>query len=432
MATTQTKLTAQEVRKIAAGEKRTDTDGLQIGRNKSGSLYFVYRYSLKGKRFEISCGGKDTTLAEARAQRDEFKRLVRKGVNPKQKRALVTNTLQTESEGGVTFGAVFEEYWSQVKHAEIGSEKDQRNWRNSVYIHFADLLPLPIADIKAAMIAEAMASNWLEINETLDRARQKAHQAFDYAVAREYVAADRRNPFDKDLVEKLLPSYEGIVTHHPAMEWPLIPQFYQNLSEAMAIGTAGPPVAVLAAEFAMLSVLRYQNVAGLRWEWISEAERYIAIPRALTKMGKNSKHYFLVPLTDPMIEVLNKARKLAQHTHANKPWAEAAMALVFPQEFQQEKTRLAGKPYGGISGNKIIAVIDACHPDGEHATTHGFRTSFKEWATEAGGVSDLVSERCLDHVDDDKTRAAYLRSDLYGLREEAMQKWADFITKAAD
>ena len=95
-----------------------------------------------------------------------------------------------------------------------------------------------------------------------------------------------REQIYKDLVEKILPSYEGIVTHHPAMEWPLIPQFYQNLGEAIVVGTAGPPVAVLAAEFAMLSVLRYQNVAGLRWEWINEAERYIAIPRALTKMRK--------------------------------------------------------------------------------------------------------------------------------------------------
>jgi integrase len=40
---------------------------------------------------------------------------------------------------------------------------------------------------------------------------------------------------------------------------------------------------------------------------------------------------------------------------------------------------------------------------------------------------DLLSEQALAHIDRDKVRAAYQRSDMLERRRELMQSWADFV-----
>ncbi len=68
------------------------------------------------------------------------------------------------------------------------------------------------------------------------------------------------------------------------------------------------------------------------------------------------------------------------------------------------------------------AVSDA---PGRVATAHGFRSSFRDWASEYGYSRDLA-ERALAHAVEDDTEAAYHRTDL-NLRRPMMQAWADFV-----
>lgn len=67
---------------------------------------------------------------------------------------------------------------------------------------------------------------------------------------------------------------------------------------------------------------------------------------------------------------------------------------------------------------------------GESATPHGFRSSFKEWSLTAGWP-DYLSERQLAHVDKDKVRAAYARSDLLEERRPMLEAWGQFISGSA-
>ena len=61
------------------------------------------------------------------------------------------------------------------------------------------------------------------------------------------------------------------------------------------------------------------------------------------------------------------------------------------------------------------------------AVTHGFRSSFKCWATQ-NDVAELPSEFALAHVEGSAAVAAYARDDLLEKRRPVMQAWADCIS----
>jgi integrase len=62
------------------------------------------------------------------------------------------------------------------------------------------------------------------------------------------------------------------------------------------------------------------------------------------------------------------------------------------------------------------------------ATVHGFRSTFKDWASERTSFPSEVSEMALAHAIGDKTEAAYRRGELMTKRAALMQRWATFAT----
>ena len=65
-------------------------------------------------------------------------------------------------------------------------------------------------------------------------------------------------------------------------------------------------------------------------------------------------------------------------------------------------------------------------------TVHGFRSSFRDWVSEATSFGPEIAERALAHVVNEETVAAYSRSDLLERRREMMQRWADYLDKRRD
>ena len=63
-------------------------------------------------------------------------------------------------------------------------------------------------------------------------------------------------------------------------------------------------------------------------------------------------------------------------------------------------------------------------------TTHGWRTTFKQWASEREDSKEddyLLSELSLAHKVGDKTQQAYFRTTLYKKRQKQNQDWANFL-----
>jgi integrase len=64
-------------------------------------------------------------------------------------------------------------------------------------------------------------------------------------------------------------------------------------------------------------------------------------------------------------------------------------------------------------------------------TGHGFRSTFKDWASERTNFPGDVSEMALNHAIRNKTEAAYRRGDLFDKRRELMVEWEQFVTSGA-
>ena len=69
--------------------------------------------------------------------------------------------------------------------------------------------------------------------------------------------------------------------------------------------------------------------------------------------------------------------------------------------------------------------------DGERIVVHGFRSTFREWVGAVAQVPDWVAEAALAHVESDKTKRAYARSEVFEARVPLMQAWADYVLPAA-
>jgi hypothetical protein len=67
---------------------------------------------------------------------------------------------------------------------------------------------------------------------------------------------------------------------------------------------------------------------------------------------------------------------------------------------------------------------------GIKAVPHGFRSSFRDSASEQTNFPREVCEFALAHVISDKAEAAYARSDLFEKRRKLMNSWAQFLSAA--
>ena len=64
---------------------------------------------------------------------------------------------------------------------------------------------------------------------------------------------------------------------------------------------------------------------------------------------------------------------------------------------------------------------------GIDAVPHGFRSSFRDWASERTDHPREVVEAALAHTVRDQTEAAYARSDLFERRRHLMDDWAEYL-----
>ena len=112
-----------------------------------------------------------------------------------------------------------------------------------------------------------------------------------------------------------------------------------------------------------------------------------------------------IPLSPRCVEILTRAEALANGSR-----------YVFPG-------RRPSKPLSNMAF--LMALRRMQRSD---ITTHGFRSTFRDWAAEQTNFPPAVCEAALAHSLRDKTEAAYHRTDLFERRRELMTAWAAFAT----
>ena len=65
--------------------------------------------------------------------------------------------------------------------------------------------------------------------------------------------------------------------------------------------------------------------------------------------------------------------------------------------------------------------------DREQFTVHGFRSTFRDWASEEAKAPREVAEACLAHFVGTEVERAYARSDLLERRRQLLASWSSFV-----
>jgi len=114
------------------------------------------------------------------------------------------------------------------------------------------------------------------------------------------------------------------------------------------------------------------------------------------------------------------------------PLSDHAMHLLSQREAFSYGTNLVFSSGGQrkLSDMTLTKVLRdqkiASDQPGRAATAHGFRATFRDWASENDYPRDLA-ERALAHMINNETEAAYHRTDLWERRREMMQNWAHYV-----
>jgi integrase len=158
-------------------------------------------------------------------------------------------------------------------------------------------------------------------------------------------------------------------------------------------------MAARALEFAILTACRSGEVRKARWDEIDLAKAIWVIPGSRMKAGKEHR----VPLSNRAVAILTAMKEMRTSD------------FIFPGTS-------SGKPLSGMAMAMQLRRMKAAD-----ITVHGFRSTFRDWASETTSFPHEVCEQALAHTIGNKTEAAYRRGDLFEKRQRLMQAWADFI-----
>lgn len=377
------KLSAAFVRSARDKGRYADGNGLYLVVDASGAKRWMLRTVVRGKRTDLGLGSvRLVSLAEARETAAELRKIARSGGDPLAEKRRRNATIPT-----------FKEAAEQVHSERAGAwrnEKHRAQWLNTLkayaYPVFGDRR---IDQVSSADVLRVLSGIWLMKAETARRLAQRMAAVFDWATAAGH--REGENPVKAALIG--LPKQPERKRHFKALPYSDVPDFIKTLR-----GSNAADVVRLAFEFLILTAARTSEVINATWDEIDLDARVWTVPGDRMKSGQEHR----VPLSGRVVKVLQSAQNYSHGT-----------GFLFPG-------RRAGKP---LSSMAFLMVLRRMEHD---VTAHGFRSSFRDWASECTHYPREVCEAALAHVVKDKTEAAYRRGDLFEKRRELMEAWALF------
>lgn len=383
------KLTKKQVQSLKAG-RHGDGGGLYLVVDPSGARRWIVRVTIKGRkngkgaplRTDFGLGGANiVTLNEARERALEYRRLAKQGINP---RTIASRVIPT-----------FEEIAQQVHIDRLPTWKNPKHgqqWINTLkeYV-FPKIGRMPVDGIGQPEVLICLSPIWTEKHETARRVSQRIKAVLDVAKSKGFRTGE--NPVTEIKDAQVLPKVTAKPKHHKAMAWRDLPAFYANLQALNSMSSK-------ALMFTCLTGSRTSEVLGMEWAEINFQERVWTCPAERMKTKEDHQ----VPLTQVMLDILQPLQALDskyvfEGQKRNKPLSNMAMLML-------------------LRRMKI-----------EDATVHGFRSTFRDWASEVANAPREVAEMSLSHKIGSNVERAYARSKLLDKRRVLMERWSLYVTK---
>jgi integrase len=391
------RLTALKVEKAKVAGMYADGGGLYLRVTPEGSKNWVLRFMLDRRPRWMGLGPLALYgLAEARAKALDARRKRHEGIDPIEARRADRARQRLDAAKAITFGEVAATYIASHK-AGWRNHKHAAQWETTLRTHAAPIIALPVQSIDTALVLKVLEPIWTTRPETASRLRGRVESILDFAKVREF--RDGENPARwRGHLAKLLPARSKVreVKHHSALPYAELPTFLARLREQEGI-------AARALEFAILTAARTGEVIGACWNEIDLLDKTWTVPAARMKAHRE----YRVPLSPRALAILDEMQA-----------ARNGDAFVFPG-------RKAGLPLSNMAFLMLLRRMGR-----DDLTAHGFRATFKTWASERTSVQNQIVEASLAHVIGDKVEQAYRRGDLFEKRRRLMQQWATFCAAA--
>lgn len=370
-----------------------DGGGLLLQISKSGAQSWIFRFQLAGRKRDMGLGAASSIgLADARELAAKCRAAVAKGIDPieekagrRQQQALEAANALTFQECALKLIEAKRPSWRNAKHAQ--------QWGRSLATYaFPKLGKLPVGDIDTDLVLKVLEPIWLSINPTAARLRERIEAVLDAAKARGNRQGE--NPARwRGHLENLLPKPSKVQTveHHPALPYCEINSFISDLQQQASLTAR-------AMELLILTGTRASETLEAKWIEFDLDKATWTIPAARTKTGRDHR----VPLSPRALRLLQQLDR------------QRSSQFVFPG-------RKMSAPLCKMAFHKLLARMGQTD-----ITTHGFRSTFRDWAAEQTNFSREVAEMALGHAVANKVEAAYRRGDLFQKRAELMSAWAAY------
>jgi integrase len=178
-----------------------------------------------------------------------------------------------------------------------------------------------------------------------------------------------------------------------ALPYGAVPEFYAGLGES---------VVEQAIRFTILTATRSGEALGARWPEIDLDHALWALSKERMKMDREH----IVPLSTEALNVLK----------------------ALPREKGNGHCFIGARPGAPL---QKLAMITLLQRRKLGFTMHGFRASFRTWASEQTAFSPDIIEMSLAHQVGSGVERAYNRAQLVEKRRALMEAWAAFVLSEA-
>ena len=242
-------------------------------------------------------------------------------------------------------------------------------------------------------VFEVLNPIWLEHTPTAKNLRSRIELVIDWAIAKKY-RPDGDNPASWRRLKFLLPAPEKVakVEHHAALHYSDVAAFMSELAASDAL--AAP-----ALQCTVLTAVRTSETRLAKWREVDLAAREWTIPEERMKAGEEHT----VPLSDAAFAIL--------------------MAIKGDQDVKPGDYIFCGPQGRPISDTGMIRLAKKLRPN-INITTHGFRSTFRDWCGDETEFAREVAEAALAHAVGNAVEQTYRRGTALAKRRTLMEAWA--------
>jgi integrase len=400
------KLVAVNLPRMTKPGMHSDGGGLYLQITKPGAKTWIFRYAADGRTRDMGLGAfHAVSLSDARTKAAECRNLRSKGIDPIDRRDAEKQAAVIEAAKAVTFSECATQYiadhsgaWRNAKH--------KAQWENTIATYAESAIgKLSVGAIDTSLVLKVLQPIWATKNETASRVRGRLESILDWAKVRGYRSGENPARWRGHLDHLLArPSKVQTVRHHPALPTDGVGRFVADLRTRAGVSPR-------ALEFLILTAARTGEVVGALWPEIDTVKKIWTVPASRMKAGREHK----VPLSDRALEILKEMRPLGLKDGPIFPGGSKGKGLS-AMALEMLVRRMNGKS----------KPPTWCDENGAAIVPHGFRSTFRDWASEFTGYSREAIEMSLAHAIADKTEAAYRRGELLEKRRRLLNEWEKF------